>query len=314
MKKIAIIGAGISGITLANELKKISEVKVFEKSNGIGGRLSVRRKDFFFFNHGCPYFDVNSSTFSIYIQNLISQNKLKKLKLNENKNKNFYKGVPFMNSFLKPLDNNFNVYCKKKIKNIIYLKNRWKILDQDDISLGLFDWVISTIPPQQAYDIIPDGVSFKKFLSSIYMESCLTLMIGYEDYNNKIHDNVINYDNFLKKIIINKIENQKRNLFSIVCHSSDEWAKKNFSHSPKKIMDILIEKTISNLCLNSKNILVKDYQKWKFSTTNKNNKIDFFLDDSMNLAACGDWCKNGTVEGAFTSAKNLSKTIKNFLI
>ena len=40
---IAIIGAGISGLSLANMLNGIANVKIFEKSRGLGGRIATRR-------------------------------------------------------------------------------------------------------------------------------------------------------------------------------------------------------------------------------------------------------------------------------
>lgn len=42
MQKIAIIGAGISGLTLAQQLKNHADVVVFEKARGVGGRMSTR--------------------------------------------------------------------------------------------------------------------------------------------------------------------------------------------------------------------------------------------------------------------------------
>ena len=44
MKKIAIIGAGISGISLSSMLNKTSDVTVFEKSRQPGGRMCTRTK------------------------------------------------------------------------------------------------------------------------------------------------------------------------------------------------------------------------------------------------------------------------------
>ena len=43
MDKVAIIGAGISGLALANKLKNHFEVVVFGKSRGYGGRVATRR-------------------------------------------------------------------------------------------------------------------------------------------------------------------------------------------------------------------------------------------------------------------------------
>ena len=51
-KRIAIIGAGISGLTLANRLNSTFEVVVLEKSRGIGGRMATRQAEPFAFDHG----------------------------------------------------------------------------------------------------------------------------------------------------------------------------------------------------------------------------------------------------------------------
>ena len=56
MKKLAIIGSGLSGLTLANHLKDEFDVTVFEKSRGVGGRLATRRVDTYAFDHGAQYF------------------------------------------------------------------------------------------------------------------------------------------------------------------------------------------------------------------------------------------------------------------
>ncbi len=52
-KKVAVIGAGITGLTLAYYLKKAGiPVKVFEKSNRIGGVIQSTKKDSFIYEHG----------------------------------------------------------------------------------------------------------------------------------------------------------------------------------------------------------------------------------------------------------------------
>jgi predicted NAD/FAD-dependent oxidoreductase len=61
MKKpsIAIVGAGFSGIVLAQKLKNIGEVKIFEKARGVGGRMASRIKDDFNFAHSLNFSDSN---------------------------------------------------------------------------------------------------------------------------------------------------------------------------------------------------------------------------------------------------------------
>ncbi|MEE2746661.1 MAG: NAD(P)-binding protein, partial [Pseudomonadota bacterium] len=43
MTDIAIIGSGISALTIAHALKDAANVTIFEKSPGTGGRMATRR-------------------------------------------------------------------------------------------------------------------------------------------------------------------------------------------------------------------------------------------------------------------------------
>ena len=57
-KKIAVIGAGLAGITFACKMKGKFDVNVFEKSRGVGGRMSTREENQFTFDHGAQFFKI----------------------------------------------------------------------------------------------------------------------------------------------------------------------------------------------------------------------------------------------------------------
>jgi renalase len=68
---IAIIGAGIAGITAARTLANAGHhVQVFEKSRGAGGRMSTRESNFGTFDHGAQYFTVRDPRFSLALQSV----------------------------------------------------------------------------------------------------------------------------------------------------------------------------------------------------------------------------------------------------
>ena len=56
--KIAVIGAGITGLTLAQLLQGKFDVLLYEKSWRPGGRMSTRHSDEFQFDHGTQYFSI----------------------------------------------------------------------------------------------------------------------------------------------------------------------------------------------------------------------------------------------------------------
>lgn len=64
MKNIAVIGAGMAGITAARTLVQAGhQVRVFEKSHGAGGRMSTRVTPYGTFDHGTQYFTVRDPRF-----------------------------------------------------------------------------------------------------------------------------------------------------------------------------------------------------------------------------------------------------------
>ena len=71
--KVAIIGAGLSGLSAAHLLNNHANISIFEKARGVGGRMSTRQADSYFFDHGAQYFTARTKPFQNFIQPLINQ-------------------------------------------------------------------------------------------------------------------------------------------------------------------------------------------------------------------------------------------------
>ena len=65
MIKIAIIGAGLSGLSAAHFLKDHVEITLFEKVCSVSGRISTRYSGPYFFDHGAQYFTVRTRFFFV---------------------------------------------------------------------------------------------------------------------------------------------------------------------------------------------------------------------------------------------------------
>ena len=60
MKNIAIIGAGMTGLSLAYNLQE-HNITIFDKSWRPGGRVSTRKHGDYLFDHGAHYLSTNHS-------------------------------------------------------------------------------------------------------------------------------------------------------------------------------------------------------------------------------------------------------------
>ncbi len=71
--RIAVIGAGISGLACAAALAEAGlAVQVFEKSRGLSGRMSTRRADDWQCDHGAQYFTARDPAFRAEVQRWIA--------------------------------------------------------------------------------------------------------------------------------------------------------------------------------------------------------------------------------------------------
>ena len=75
MQRVAVIGAGVAGLTVARRLEAEPdlEVHVFDKARGAGGRVSTRRDDERAFDHGAQYFTCRSPRFEPVVKDWLSR-------------------------------------------------------------------------------------------------------------------------------------------------------------------------------------------------------------------------------------------------
>ena len=73
-KRVAIIGAGMAGLSCAMALQQAGfVVTLFEKSRGVSGRLSTRVTDAWQCDHGAQYFTARDPLFDAEVQRWVAQ-------------------------------------------------------------------------------------------------------------------------------------------------------------------------------------------------------------------------------------------------
>ena len=69
MVDVLIVGAGMAGLTAANELKNAGkDVMLIDKGRGVGGRCATRRIERATFDHGAQFMTAKSSRLLAYMQ------------------------------------------------------------------------------------------------------------------------------------------------------------------------------------------------------------------------------------------------------
>ena len=202
-----------------------------------------------------------------------------------------------------------NVNIKTRI---VSLKrgDTWQLTDENGQLYSDFDWVISTAPSPQAAEILPKTFKYYDDIKDIEMRACFSLMLGFSENLPLEFEaaHVIHSD--LSWIAVNSHKPGRTDRFTLMVHSSKEYSEAHIDDDRETVMQHLMNET-SNVI--GHDVSIADYKivhGWRYANNAKRENCHIFLDPDLKLAACGDWCLGGRVEGAFTSAYNLFNAMK----
>lgn len=324
MKKcIAIIGAGMSGLTIAKELNEHAKVVVFEKSRGIGGRMSTRYSENFSFDHGTQYFTVRTTAFQKFLNPYFKSGNVDNwmgdiinLEAGKKVRKHIYSedhlvATPNMNSLCKSMSTDIDVRTNVEVAPVINRYNGlWILQDKEGNQLGEYDWVISTAPPAQTIKLLKVALPDNSILHNSYMEGCFSLMIG---SNNpwdqkwiaaKVHNNPIQW------ISINSTKPFRNKLCtSVVVHSSNEWAEKHLNDEIGEVQSFLLTQFEELTGIKCSNYDYLSTHLWRYAISKVTTKPGVFIDDFQQVAATGDWVSTSRIEDVWLNANNLAEDI-----
>ncbi|MFK7864880.1 MAG: NAD(P)/FAD-dependent oxidoreductase [Pseudohongiellaceae bacterium] len=312
---IAIIGAGLAGIALAQELKGFAKVTLFEKSRGVGGRMSNRRHDLARFDHGAQFFTARSKEFRTAISAALELKSIEEwtpkiltLEANQEPYKRewfepHFRGASGMNSLAKTLAKDLSIQTGVEVKALSSESSGWVIEDQSGCQSSHFDWVVCSAPAPQATNLLPDQFLHKEKLKDAVFSACFALMLGFDTPLNL---------NFEAAVIKNPVLAwlSLHNQTSLLVHSQNHWASDNVESDLKWVESEMLG-ALENLMPEIPKPNHQSLHRWRFARCETPLETDFLLDTENRLAAVGDWCRGNRVEDAFLSGYKLGQWFKN---
>jgi predicted NAD/FAD-dependent oxidoreductase len=327
---IAIIGAGLSGLTCAKILQnKGFQVLVLDKSRGVGGRLATRRLHNTTVDHGLPYLLNQGELSKKLIQELTEQNILQLWpgEVYELKSpKNLVKSAPVnryfapegITSVAKYIAQNLNIQRQAKVIQINKNSdNNWSLQLENNQEIIQAKCVVCAIPAPQALMLIENSPNLnlspqlKEDLNSVSFHPRLVVMAGYTNENKLPPWQAIRIKNEHLMFIILESSKRNNNQESVfVIHSTPEFAdhyldSENLDLAAQEMLDV--GTNLTDFPFNKPNWY--QIQRWRYATV-KNSLNQGYLRDN-NLFFCGDWCQGNLLENALESGILTANTINN---
>lgn len=327
MKKVAIIGAGIAGLTVANLLKDDTEITIFEKSRGVSGRVSTRRAEPYFFDHGAQFIKATNPDFTAFITPMIEAGVIKRwdarfAEIDRNQiiatrqwdhDNPHYVGVPSMNAIGKYLSQGLNIALSTKVEQLSKQGDKWFLYDQGKQLLGKFDWVILAIPPQQALSLLPVSLLEHAKLQSQTMQACFALMLGFNDPLPLTFDVALVHNQDISWISVNNTKPGREGAYSLLVHSTNKWADEHIEDNPTKVLQHLAQQVSYVIGHNALQAEHQAMHAWRYANLGKQSGETHLLNGNENIGLCGDWFIHGRVEAAFCSGYELAKNLRELL-
>ena len=321
MIRIAIIGAGLSGLVLAHRLQEAAEVTVFEKSRGSGGRLSTRYAGDYEFDHGAQYFTARTEAFRSFLQPLIETGVVAEWRPaiaefdgskvtavhDPDGVETRYVGAPRMNRIGKTLAGRLNVELERTVDRIERTDGHWTVTYNSGTQVGPYDWVVLAAPAVQSAKLGASYPELVAYCDARPMLGCFALMLGFEEplplawQAARVHNHDVGW------IAVNSSKPGRSDAYTLVVHSSNAWAEAHMEDDPEQVLDHLLEAASSVVAENLNHAAHKQLHRWRYANSEESAGAPYFLDADKQLAACGDWCIRGRIEEAFTSGDQLAK-------
>lgn len=321
MMRIAIIGAGIGGLTLAHALRERAAVTVFEKARGVGGRMATRRERPFAFDHGAGSFTVRTEAFAAWLAPLraagvvaewsgtvvtLAGGQVLGPRL---EHETRFVGVPGMNALAAHLAQGVDVRTGIDVAPLAAGAAPYALESVTGEALGTFDLVVSTAPTHQSellFRAAADGAP----LPTARMKPRHALMVAWDRPWDAPWIAARVQDGPLRWIAIDSTKpGRASEVTALVAHTRSPWSRQHDGTPAEELAPILLAHLRAALPVDIGGPMVVRAHRWRSALVKGGARPGPWLAAGGTLAATGDWASASRVEEVCLSALDLAARI-----
>ncbi|MEM6304247.1 MAG: FAD-dependent oxidoreductase [Pseudomonadota bacterium] len=294
--RVAIIGAGLTGLTAARALRGAGvAVTVFDKSRGVGGRLSTRRADGGLqFDHGAQYLSPKSEGFAALLAEAQAAGAAK------NWGEGRVIGARGMSGLAKFLASGVDVH-RAEITELGRSDRGWQVAD------GTFDRVICTVPAPQACGILGPAHPLTAALTGVEMTPNLTLMLALPARENAF-ETARDAEEDIAWLALDSAKHGRDGPDCWVAQASLAFSLEHLELEKPAIADLMLPLVCARLGADPAQALYVAGHRWRYAQVSKPLGQSYLSDDT-GLYIGGDWALTDRAEGAWASGVAMARAV-----
>lgn len=318
-ESIAIIGAGLSGLSCARALADAgASVQVFDKGRGPGGRTSTRRVEVdgagLSFDHGAQYFTVRDPRIEARVRHWASigvagewQGRVAVLgedgSVESYSEKPRFVGTPTMSAICKHLSAGQDLRCGVTIARVERDADGLRLVDSHDEHLGTFNRVVCTAPPAQTAALLADvAPEIARRALEVVMKPCWVLMLAFDSPLELPFDGAfINHGPLSWIARMGSKPSRPTRPDTWVVHASPEWSTARLEALREDVTVPLLEALFQSVGLDAQTPSWHSAHRWRYALAETPLADGCLAAQDERVIACGDWTNGNRVEGALLS-------------
>lgn len=300
--RVAIIGAGITGITCARDLVAAGlSVTLFDKGRGIGGRLSTRRTDSGLqFDHGAQYLPARDPDFAALLDGLTRDGDAARWS-----DTGAVVGMPGMAQIPRALAQGLDARSGSQITGLTRREGQWYL--QGEGVDHHADLVVLAIPAPQARDLLGADHAFGPELAQVRYLANVTVMAGLDPAAPRPF--VTRKGQGALAWIAQdgaKPGRQGQPLTTWVVQAAPVWSMDHIDLPFADLAQIVAPQLLDVLGADPAHLHHAAAHRWLYSQTERPLGQPYLADDAAGLIVGGDWALGPLAEHGWASGRAMA--------
>lgn len=295
--RIAIIGAGLTGLTAANTLREAGLTPtLFDKGRGVGGRLATRRADNGIqFDHGAQYLSAKNDGFAAALAGWQAAGAAAAWAVD---GQDKAVGLPGMTGIAKHLAQGLDIRQGVEVAQMTRVADGWRVEEET------FDRVICTTPPLQAANLL-GAHAFTAPLRAITMKPNLTLMLALPGTAPFATRRMPDAD--IAWLALDSAKPQRGAINCWVAQASTAFSTTHLERDKPDIAALMLPLVCDILGADPADALYVSAHRWRYARVATPFGQPFLADDGLYIG--GDWTLGPDAEAAWNSGIAMAQAI-----